>query len=273
MIKLRRSDISQFRALFYTILSIYEFSVSDLLEMDQQKPNRNDGGERRRTPPSIYESSKPSKNGRRRALRYSYQYQKNYQNTSFYFQDYNQFSELVYQCSYRVLNYDVRENRCGCLCYYLSFSSSVAQIDRLTNLILSLSDLVLRTSVIPNNLHIQLSKSSFKYSFNNRSQSRPFDSLNPNPVDNKYASSSEESVYEPTPKPELQYKTKPERTSSVLIIQDLIHNPYIFKAVISFSHTPKASSFTKTNITDFLKRFKDMATDCGLSDDRKMQRV
>ncbi len=53
------------------------------------------------------------------------------------------------------------------------------------------------------NLPIQLIKSFFKYSPNNRSQSRPLDNLNPNPVNSKYASSSEESVYKPTPKPEL----------------------------------------------------------------------
>ncbi len=66
--------MNQFRALFYTILLIYEFSISDLLEMDQQRSGRNDGGERRRILSPIYESSKPSKNGRRRALRYNYQY-------------------------------------------------------------------------------------------------------------------------------------------------------------------------------------------------------
>ncbi len=40
-----------------------------------------------------------------------------------------------------------------------------------------------------------------------------------------------------------------------------------------FSYTPEVSSFTGTNIIDFFKRFKDMATDYGLSDDRKIQRV
>ncbi len=30
------------------------------------------------------------------------------------------------------------------------------------------------------------------------------------------------------------------------------------------------SSFIKINITDFLKRFKNMATDYGLSDNRKI---
>ncbi len=39
------------------------------------------------------------------------------------------------------------------------------------------------------------------------------------------------------------------------------------------SYIPGASSFTGTNITDFLKRFKNMATDYGLSDNRKIQRV
>ncbi len=172
--------------------------------MDQQRPDRNDGGERRRTPSPVYESSKPSKNGRR-ALRYNHQHQKNYQNyqdTSLHFQDHSQFSESVYQC-YRASNHDVRGSRCGCSYYYSSFSSSAVQIDRLTNLVLNLSDLILRTSTIPSNLPIQLTKSASKYPFNNRSQNRPLESLNPNPVDSKYASSNEESVYKPTPKPEL----------------------------------------------------------------------
>src|SRR6266511_4024824 len=154
--------------------------------MDQQRSGRNDGGERRRILSPAYENSKPSKNGRR-ALRYNYQHQKNYQNyqdTSFHFQDHSQFSESVYQC-YRVLNHDVRGSRCGCSCYYSSFSSSAAQIDRLTNLIFSLSDLVLRTSAIPSNLSIQLIKLSPTYSLNNRFQSRPLDSLNSNSVDSK----------------------------------------------------------------------------------------
>src|SRR6266511_3992472 len=170
--------------------------------MDQQRSGRNDGGERRRILSPAYENSKPSKNGRR-ALRYNYQHQKNYQNyqdTSFHFQDHSQFSESVYQC-YRVLNHDVRGSRCGCSCYYSFFSSSAAQIDRLTNLVFSLSDLVLRTSVIPNNSYIQPPKSSSKYFFNNRSQSRPLDNLNPNPVDSKYVSNSEESVYKPISEP------------------------------------------------------------------------
>ncbi len=212
--------MSQLRALLYTILLVYEFSISDLPEMDQQRSGRNDGGERRRTSSPVYENNKPSKNGRRRALRYNYQYQKNYQNYQdilFYFQDHSQFSESVYQC-YRVSNHDVRGSRCGCSCYYPSFSSSAAQIDRLTNLILNLSDLVLRTSTILSNLPIQSTKSSFKYPPNNRSQNRPLESLNPNPVDNKYASSNKESVYKPTPEPELQNKTKLERTSPVLKI-------------------------------------------------------
>ncbi len=197
--------MSQFRALFCTILSVYEFSVSDLSEMDQQRSGRNDGGERRRTLSPVYENSKSSKNGRR-ALKYNHQYQKNYQNyqdTLFHFQDYSQFSELVYQCNYKILNYDVRGSRCGYSCYYFSFSSSAVQIDRFTNLIFSFSDLVLRTSTMFNNLYIQLLKSSFKYFSNNRSQSRPLDNLNPNPVDSKYASNNEENVYKPISKLEL----------------------------------------------------------------------
>ncbi len=69
-----------------------------------------------------------------------------------------------------------------------------------------------------NNLHIQPLKLSFKYFPNNRSQSRPLDNLNPNPVDSKYVSSSKESVYKPTSKLELQCKTELERTSSIPII-------------------------------------------------------
>ena len=42
---------------------------------------------------------------------------------------------------------------------------------------------------------------------------------------------------------------------------------------MSLSHTPGAPLFTEINITDFLKRFEDMTTDCGLSDNRKIQRV
>ncbi len=140
--------------------------------MDQQRSDRNDGGECRRIPPPIYESSKPSKNGRRRASKYNHQHQKNYQNyqdTSLHFQDHSQFSESVYQYCYRASNYDVRGNRYGCSYYYPSFSSSAAQIDRFTNLILSLSDLVLRTSTMPSNLPIQLTKPSPIYSPNNRS--------------------------------------------------------------------------------------------------------
>src|SRR6266498_639630 len=243
--------------------------------MDQQRSGRNDGGERRRISSPVYESSKPSKNGRKRASR-SHQYEKNYQNyqdTLFHFQDHSQFSESVYQCNYKVLNHDVRGSRCGYSYYYPSFSSSAAQINYFTNLILNLSDLVLRTSIIPNNLPIQPIKSSSKYLPNNRSQNRPLESLNPNPIDNKYASNSEESVYKPTPKPELQSETKPEKTSPILKIQDSIYNPYIFRTAIPLPHTPGAPSFTGTNITDFLIRFKNIATDYGLSDDRKMQRV
>ncbi len=39
------------------------------------------------------------------------------------------------------------------------------------------------------------------------------------------------------------------------------------------SYTLKISLFTGTNITDFFKRFKDMAINYGLSDDHKIQRV
>ena len=77
-------------------------------------------------------------------------------------------------------------------------------------------------------------------------------------------------MYKPTPKPELQNETKLERTLSVLRIQDLIYNSYVFRAVISLSYTSKAPLFIGTKVTDFLKRFKDMTTDYRLSDNRKI---
>jgi len=80
-------------------------------------------------------------------------------------------------------------------------------------------------------------------------------------------------VYKPTPKPELQNKTKPEKTLPVLKMQDLIHNPYVFRVAMPLPHTPRVSSFTGINVTDFLKRFENIATDCRLSDNRKVQRV
>ncbi len=52
-----------------------------------------------------------------------------------------------------------------------------------------------------------------------------------------------------------------------------MYNPYMFRVVIPLSYTPKVSSFTGTNIIDFLERFKDIAINCGLSDNRKVQRV
>ena len=56
-------------------------------------------------------------------------------------------------------------------------------------------------------------------------------------------------------------------------MQNLIYNPYIFEIVIPLPYTPGALLFIKTNITEFFKRFENMATDYGLSDDRKIQRV
>ena len=38
-------------------------------------------------------------------------------------------------------------------------------------------------------------------------------------------------------------------------------------------YTPGASLFIGINVTDFLKRFEDIATDYGFFDDRKIQRV
>jgi len=80
-------------------------------------------------------------------------------------------------------------------------------------------------------------------------------------------------VYKPTPKLKLQCETELERTSSILTIQNLIYNPYIFKVVMPLSYIPGVSLFIKTNVTDFLKRFKDMLINYGFSDDRKIQRV
>ncbi len=40
-----------------------------------------------------------------------------------------------------------------------------------------------------------------------------------------------------------------------------------------FPYIPGASLFTGINITDFFERFKDMAIDCGLSDNRKVRRM
>ncbi len=42
---------------------------------------------------------------------------------------------------------------------------------------------------------------------------------------------------------------------------------------MSFPHTSGASLFIRTNITDFFKRFKDIATNYGLFDNYKVQRV
>ncbi len=52
-----------------------------------------------------------------------------------------------------------------------------------------------------------------------------------------------------------------------------MYNPYIFRAAMSFPHTSKVSLFTGTNVIDFFKRFEDMATNYGLSDNHKIQRV
>ena len=49
-----------------------------------------------------------------------------------------------------------------------------------------------------------------------------------------------------------------------------MYNSYMFRIVMPFPYTPEASLFIGTNVTDFLKRFEDMATDYGFFDDRKM---
>ena len=40
-----------------------------------------------------------------------------------------------------------------------------------------------------------------------------------------------------------------------------------------FPYISEAPLFTEINVTDFFKRFKDMAINYGFSDDRKIQRV
>ena len=52
-----------------------------------------------------------------------------------------------------------------------------------------------------------------------------------------------------------------------------MYNFYVFKVVMPLPYISEAFLFTGINVTDFLKRFENMATDCGLSDDRKIQRV
>ncbi len=52
-----------------------------------------------------------------------------------------------------------------------------------------------------------------------------------------------------------------------------MYNPYVFRAAMPLFYIPGAPLFTGINVTDFLERFEDITTDCGLSDDRKMQRV
>ncbi len=47
----------------------------------------------------------------------------------------------------------------------------------------------------------------------------------------------------------------------------------MFRVVIPLLYTSKTLSFIGINVINFLERFKDMATDYGLSDDRKVQRV
>ena len=49
-----------------------------------------------------------------------------------------------------------------------------------------------------------------------------------------------------------------------------MRNFYVFRVVIPLPYTSGAPSFIGTNITDFLERFENMATDYGLFDDRKI---
>ena len=52
-----------------------------------------------------------------------------------------------------------------------------------------------------------------------------------------------------------------------------MYNLYVFRVVMLFLHISGVFLFIRTNATDFLKRFEDMATDYGFSDDRKIRRV
>jgi len=47
----------------------------------------------------------------------------------------------------------------------------------------------------------------------------------------------------------------------------------VFRAAMPLPYISGAFLFIRINITDFLERFENMATDYGLSDDRKIQRV
>ncbi len=47
----------------------------------------------------------------------------------------------------------------------------------------------------------------------------------------------------------------------------------MFKVIIPLSYTFRASLFIRINITDFLKRFKDIVINYGFSDNYKIQRV
>ncbi len=49
-----------------------------------------------------------------------------------------------------------------------------------------------------------------------------------------------------------------------------MYNPYVFRVIMSLSYISGVSLFIGINVTDFLERFEDMITDCGLSDDRKV---
>ncbi len=49
-----------------------------------------------------------------------------------------------------------------------------------------------------------------------------------------------------------------------------MYNLYMFRAAIPLPYISGVSSFTGINVTDFFKRFENMITDYGLSDDRKV---
>ncbi len=44
----------------------------------------------------------------------------------------------------------------------------------------------------------------------------------------------------------------------------------MFRVVMPLFYTSGVSLFIGINITDFLERFEDIATNCGFSDDRKI---
>ena len=52
-----------------------------------------------------------------------------------------------------------------------------------------------------------------------------------------------------------------------------MYNLYVFRAAMPLFYIFGVFLFIETNVTDFFKRFENMIINCGLSDDRKIQRV